>query len=260
MTISLQGQVVVVTGGARRLGRAIALVCARAGADVAITYNRSEGEARQTVEQLQNAGQDSARFACFRADVSRVGDVVRLTEDVLQTFGRVTALVNNAAVFRRTPFATLTEADFDDHIAANLKGPYLLSKSFGDIFCERFDEQGAGAIVNIADIHGLRPLKNYIPYCVSKAGLVMLTEAMAKALAPHARVNCICPGTILPPSETQGEDDGEGGDDEASLAARVPLGRLGTPEEIAQAVAFLLGGPGFISGAILPVDGAQRLR
>ncbi len=260
MTISLQGQVVVVTGGARRVGRAIALACARAGADVAITYNRSEGEARETVKELRSAGQGGARFACFGADVSRAADVSRLTADVLQTFGRATSMVNNAAIFRRTPFDALTEADFDDHIAANLKGPYLLSKSFGDIFRERFAEQGAGAIVNIADIHGLRPLKNYIPYCVSKAGLVMLTEAMAKALAPHARVNCICPGVILPPSQTQGEDDGEFADDEASLAARVPLGRIGTPEEIAHAVVFLIGGPGFISGAVLPVDGAQRLR
>lgn len=260
MTISLQGQVVVVTGGAVRVGRAIALACAGAGADVAISYNRSEGEAREAIEELQSAGRDGARFACFQADVSRAEDVSRLTADVLQTFGRVTALVNNAAIFRRTPFDALTEADFDDHIAANLKGPYLLSKSFGDIFRERFAQQGAGAIVNIADIHGLRPLRNYIPYCVSKAGLVMLTEAMAKALAPHARVNCICPGAILLPSQTQGKDDGEFADDEAALTARVPLERLGTPEEIAQAVVFLLGGPGFISGAILPVDGAQRLR
>jgi len=98
-----------------------------------------------------------------------------------------------------------------------------------------------------------------VPYCISKAGVVTLTEALAKALAPAVRVNCICPGTILLPSETQGEDD-ESGDEEATLTARIPLGRLGTPEEIAAAVVFLIGGPQFISGAILPVDGAQRLR
>ncbi|MBV9469744.1 MAG: SDR family oxidoreductase, partial [Abitibacteriaceae bacterium] len=178
-------------------------------------------------------------------------DVDRLAQGVQQTFGKVTALVNNAAIFRRTPFAQMTEADFDDHINANLKGPYLLCKRFGDMFLE----QGTGTIVNIADIYGLQPLKNYIPYCISKAGIVMLTESLALALAPTVRVNCICPGTILLPSQTQGEND-----DEATLKRRIPAGRLGTPEEIAATVVFLIGGPTFITGAVLPVDGAQHLR
>ncbi len=166
-------------------------------------------------------------------------------------YGRLDGLVNNAAIFRRTPFETLSEADFDDHINANLKGPFLMCKAFGDVFLE----QGGGAIVNMADIYGLRPLANYLPYCVSKAGVVMLTQSLAKALAPSVRVNCICPGTILTPSQTQNEAD-----DEESLIARIPMGRLGTAQEIAQTVVFLLGGPTFITGAILPVDGAQILR
>lgn len=253
MVISLQGHTVVVTGGAVRVGRAIAVGCAKAGATVAITYNHSRDEALATVEDLKRAGEPerNQKFAAFQADVSKADDVARLCDEVLATLGNATALVNNAAIFRRTPFAGMTEADFDDHIAANLKGPYLMSKRFGDLFVG----QGGGAIVNIADIHGLRPLKNYIPYCVSKAGIVMLTEALAKALAPAVRVNCICPGTILTPSETQGEDD-----DAASLVDKIPMERLGAPEEIADAVVFLIGGPAFISGAILPVDGAQRLR
>ena len=101
-------------------------------------------------------------------------------------------------------------------------------------------------------------LKNYVPYCVSKAGVVMLTQALAKALAPHVRVNCICPGTILLPSENQGEDT-EYSDDEDLLRNRVPLRRFGTPEEIAQSIVFLIGGPQFISGAVLPVDGAELI-
>jgi NAD(P)-dependent dehydrogenase (short-subunit alcohol dehydrogenase family) len=191
----------------------------------------------------------------FQCEVSERAQVERLGDEVLRAFGTATALVNNAAIFRRTPFAETGAADweraFDEHIATNLKGPYLLSKFFGEIFLQRKH----GMIINIADIHGLAPLKNYAAYCVSKAGVVMLTEVLAKALAPHVRVNCICPGTILVPSQVQGEDD-----DVASLQDKVPLGRLGTPEEIAQAVVFLLGGPQFISGAVLPVDGAQRLR
>lgn len=253
MVISLKDHTVVVTGGAVRVGRAIALACAQAGASVAITYNHSHEEALATVEALKRAGAavGAGSFAAFQADVSNADDVARLADEVIDTLGGATALVNNAAIFRRTPFAGMTETDFDDHIAANLKGPYLMSKRFGDLFVE----QGRGAIVNIADIHGLRPLKNYIPYCVSKAGLVMLTEALAKALAPAVRVNCICPGTILTPSQTQGEDD-----DVASLVGKIPLERLGETQEIAESVVFLIGGPGFISGAILPVDGAQRLR
>lgn len=273
MTISLQNQTVVVTGGAKRLGRAIALECAAAGANVAVTFNHSEAEARELVEQLR-IEYSKAQFACFEAELSQLKDVRRLTDEVMQTFGRVDALVNNAAIFRRTPFETMTENDFDNHIASNLKAPFLLCKSFGDVFLR----QKSGAIVNIADIHGLRPLKNYIPYCVSKAGLISLTQGLAKALAPHVRVNCLCPGTILPPSETQNApaqnapaqslemqaqvpgDKEEYSDDMAQLAARIPLGRLGSPEEIAQTVVFLIGGPQFISGAILPVDGAEHLR
>ena len=246
----MKSETVLITGGAKRLGRAIALNCAEAGANVAITYRTSADEAQQVLEELRAAG-NGQQFAAFQADVSRAQDVEKLKNEVLRAFGSVTALVNNAAIFRRTPFELLTEGDFDDHIAANLKGPYLMSKVFGDLFVE----QGQGSILNIADIYGLRPLKNYIPYCMSKAGVVMLTEALAKALAPQVRVNCICPGTILLPSEEQGEDD-----DEAALVKRIPLGRLGTPEEIAQTARFLLFGPGFITGAIVPVDGAQRLK
>jgi NAD(P)-dependent dehydrogenase (short-subunit alcohol dehydrogenase family) len=254
MNISLENEVVVVTGGAVRVGKAIALTCASSGASVAITYNHSKDEALATVEELKAAGRAYAKFAAYQCEVSDADQVRDLAAGVAAHFGAVTALVNSAAIFRRTPFETMNEADFDDHIAANLKGPYMLTKAFGDIFLQ----QGRGAIVNIADIHGVRPLKNYVPYCVSKAGVIMLTQALAKALAPAVQVNCICPGTILLPSETQ--DDEDYGDDEASLTARIPLKRLGTPAEIADTVVFLIGGPSFISGAILPVDGAERLR
>lgn len=254
MSISLEGQTVLVTGGAKRVGRAIALACAQAGANVAITYNSSEAEAQSALAELRSIGRVGARFAICKADVSLSTDVSRLKQQMLTEFGEITALVNNAAIFRRTPFDSLVEADFDDHINANLKGPYLLSKAFGDLFVE----QGRGSIVNIADIHGLKPLKNYVPYCISKAGVVMLTKALAKALAPAVRVNCICPGTILVPSEAQGDD--EYADDEEQLTARVPMKRLGTPEEIAETALFFIGGPQFISGAVLPVDGAEHLR
>lgn len=253
MTISLQNEVIVITGGAVRLGRAISLECARAGAKIAITYNHSASEAAQTVDDLNAINPDSA--AAFQAELTDTKVLSQLPSKVLSHFGAVTALVNNAAIFQRTPFeetdAQDWEAAFDAHVNTNLKAPYMLCRYFGEVFLQ----QEKGSIVNIADIHAQRPLKNYTPYCISKAGVVTLTQSLAKALAPHVRVNCIAPGTILLPSQTQGEAD-----DEETLRERVPMKRLGTPEEIAQSVEFLLGGPKFITGHILTVDGGEHLR
>ena len=256
MKISLENQVVVVTGGARRLGRAIALECVASGASVAITYCTSAQEAQETLRAAEATRVSPAqKIALLRCDLTHTGEIVRLAESVAATVGTPTALVNNAAIFRRTPFEETGldawEQAFDEHIATNLKAPYMLCKVFGDLFME----QQRGAIVNLADIYGTRPLANYTPYCLSKAGVVMLTHSLAKALAPHVRVNAIAPGTILPPSEHQNEAD-----DVATLVARIPVQRLGTAEEIAQTAAFLIGGPPFITGVVVPVDGGQILR
>lgn len=245
----LRDRVVVVTGGARRLGRSIALECARRGASVAITFRRSQAQARETVEELRAVGDESQRFEAYELEVSDSAQVQSLVRDVEVDFGGASDLINNASIFRRTPWESVTEKDFDAHINANLRGPFLLCKYFEPQLSAR-----GGSIVNLGDIHGSRPLKNYAPYCVSKAGLLMLTQVLALALAPRVRVNAICPGTILLPSSVQGEDD-----DVESLRPKIPLGRLGEPGDIARAVAFLLESP-FISGALLPVDGAQRLK
>ena len=248
MTISLQGQTVVVTGGARRLGRAIALECARAGADVIVTYRTSQLEAERTVSDLQEIAPKS-RFASYELDVAVDAEIVKFVDWIEAEFGGATALVNNAAIFERTPKNAWDEAAFDAHIDANLKGPYLLSTRFAQLF----ERNNGGNIVNLADIHAWRPLANFVPYCVSKAGLVMLTQSMAKALAPRVRVNCVCPGTILLPESAEMGS-------EAELVARIPFGRVGEVGEIAQTVVFLLGGPAFITGAIIAVDGGESLR
>jgi NAD(P)-dependent dehydrogenase (short-subunit alcohol dehydrogenase family) len=250
MNISLEGQTIVVTGGAKRLGKGIALECARAGASVVITYSTSWEEAHQAIEEMQRLAPQS-RFEAMQLEVSDDDAITRFTDTVFEKFDNVSGLVNNAAIFGRTPFETLDIADFDRHIAVNLRAPFLLCRNFG----QEFTTRNGAAIVNMADIYGIRPLANYIPYCISKAGIVMLTQALAKALAPRVRVNALCPGTILTPSQAQGEAD-----DEVELLKRIPFGRLGTVEEIALAAVFLLGGPPFITGAILPVDGAQSLR
>lgn len=251
MTISLEGQTVVVTGGARRLGRAVALECARSGADVAITYRTSKKEATRTIEELREIA-PRARFAAYPLEITRNDAIFDFVQIIENDFGGATALVNNAAIFERTPIETMDEADFDAHINTNLKGAYLLSTHFARLF----ERGNGGNIVNFADIHAWRPLGNYVPYCVSKAGVVMLTQSMAKALAPRVRVNCICPGTITLP---HGQGSAVMGD-EAELVARIPFGRMGTEAEIARTAVFLLGGPAFITGAILPVDGGESLR
>jgi len=246
----LRHRVVVVTGGAARLGRAIAMECARRGASVAITYNTSGEAALQTLRELRGIGAGEQRFEAYGLDVSRADAVRKLKRDVETDMGEVSDLVNNAAIFERTPFSEMGEADFDAHIDANLRGPFLTCKYFGQAMKER----GSGSIVNMADIYGLRPLKNYAPYCVAKAGLVMLTQVLALDLAPEVRVNAVCPGTILLPSSEQGENDTL-----EALVPKVPLARLGSEDDIAGAVAFLLESP-YLSGVLLPVDGAQRLK
>ncbi len=250
---SLKDRVVVVTGGARRLGRAIALECARRGASVAITFLSSQSEARETVEEMRAVGGESQRFEAYELEVSDLAQVHKLVRDVETDMGGASDLVNNASIFRRTPWHSLSEDDFDAHINANLRGPFLLCKYF-EPQLSTSKAPGGGCIVNMGDIYGQRPLKNYAPYCASKAGLLMLTQVLALSLAPHVRVNAVCPGTILLPSTVQGEED-----DLEALVPKIPLGRLGEPDDIARAVAFLLESP-FLSGVALPVDGAQRLK
>jgi NAD(P)-dependent dehydrogenase (short-subunit alcohol dehydrogenase family) len=249
MEQSLLGRVVVVTGGARRLGRAIALECARRGASVAITFRSSEREAREVVGEMHALGRDDQRFEAYPLDAGDLEQARKLALDVETDLGGASDLVNNAAIFERTPWEDVTVESFDAHIQANLRGPFALCKYFEPQLSAR-----GGSIVNMGDIHGLRPLKNYAPYCVSKAGILMLTQVLALALAPRVRVNAICPGTILTPSTEQGEDDSI-----EALLPKIPLGRLGEPGDIARAVAFLIESP-FLSGVLLPVDGAQRLR
>ncbi len=245
MTISLEGQTVLVIGGAKRIGRAVALECARSGANVAFTFHTSTTEAEATLAELREVSPDR-KFAAFRLDVTRAQEWKALAGQIEREFGRVSGLVFCAAIFNRTPLDELSEADFDAHLAANTKGPFLGCQTFGPLLRE------GGAIVLFSDIYAQKPLANYIPYCVSKAGVEMIAKGFAKALAPRVRVNCLAPGAILP---------GDGDEDDAeTLVARVPMKRLGSVEEVARAVLFLLGDAGFVSGVVLAVDGGQMLQ
>jgi NAD(P)-dependent dehydrogenase (short-subunit alcohol dehydrogenase family) len=182
-----------------------------------------------------------------QGDVSIAADVDRIVETAMQAFGRIEILVNNAAIFYRTPFEELTEADWDRFLDVNLKGPFLLCRKIGAIMLR----QGQGKIVNLADIAGQKVWAEYLPYSVSKAGVIALTAGLAKALAPHVQVNAIAPGTVLLPDGTSPEERGR-------AVRRVPLDRLGSPEDIARAVVYLVESD-FITGEVLRIDGGQHL-
>lgn len=243
--MQLEGSVALVTGGAVRVGRAIALALAGRGATVAISYHASAEAAREVVATIEAGG---GQAAAFPADLARVPEVIQLVESVLARFGRLDLLVNNAAVFPRTPLATVTEAEWDHTLAVNLKGAFFCAQQAA----RAMQRQGAGKIVNLADISAFRPWANYLPYCISKAGIVALTQGLAKALAPVVQVNAVAPGTVLFP-------EGYCEEQRAKVRAAIPLGHEGSPEDVARTVLFLLEGPDFITGTTLPVDGGRLI-
>ncbi len=242
--MEIEGKVALVTGAAKRVGRAIVLALAERGAEVVVHYKGSEREAQEVVAQAKRL---SGKPVAVRGDLAVPADIARVVEVAMEAFGRIEVLVNNAAIFYRTPFASLTEADWDRALDVNLKAPFLLCRRVGEIMLR----QGRGKIVNLADIAGEKVWADFIPYSVSKAGVIALTKGLAKALAPSVQVNAIAPGAILLP-------DGATDEEREQAIRRIPLQRLGSPEEIARAVVYLVEND-FITGAVLTLDGGQRL-
>jgi len=240
----LRGQVAVVTGGARRLGRATVLALANHGMHVVVHYRQSAADAAATVTAARAAGVEAL---ALRADATHPGDVDALLEQTLRTFGRVDALVTSAGAFRRTPLASVTDADWRDMLADNLEATFVPARCFG----LHMRDHGGGAIVTFADVAALRPWAEYAPYCAAKAGVVALTYALAKELAPTVRVNAIAPGPVLFPDDFDAEA-------RAREIGRTLLRRAGEPEHVADAVVTLLRND-YITGVILPVDGGRLL-
>jgi len=238
--------VALVTGAGRRIGKAIALRLARGGCRVAVHWRESRAGAEATVREVRAAGGEAR---AFRADLADAAAPARLVRAVERGLGPVAVLVNNASVFREAPFPGSPPRDLEEHWAVNLRAPWLLARAAAPGMRRR----GRGKVVNLADVYAETPLRGYAAYCVSKAGLLMLTRALARELAPEVQVNAVSPGTILPPG-------GFSPKRVARLVRRIPAGRTGTPEEVAEAVAFFVEGPDFVTGQVLRVDGGRLLR
>jgi 3-oxoacyl-[acyl-carrier protein] reductase/pteridine reductase len=241
---SLSGKTVLVTGGAKRLGRAIALAAANSGADIAITYRDSEREARALVGKLAQHGVEALAIRC---DVTDEPSVHEMVEEVAGELGGVDVLINNAANYETVEFEKITVAQWDAMFASNTRGPFLVSREALPHLRKR-----RGRIINMGSLGGLRPWATHAHYCSSKAALHMLTEVMAKALAPEIAVNAVAPGMI------------ELGDKSAmafmkKMAKQTPMQRNGTETDIAAAVMFFAAAPHFITGQVLAVDGALGL-
>ena len=242
MNAPLQGRVTLVTGAAKRIGRAVALRLAEEGADVAVHYHTSAGEAREAVAEIEKLGRKGIPL---QADLCNVAEIKRLFQQTAEHFGRLDVLVNSAANFLHSELQNTSEKLWDAALDTNLKAPFFCAQAAAPLL-----KQTHGVIINFADIGGILPWPGYIPHCVSKAGVIMLTKCLAKALAPEVRVNAIAPGTI-----TMSGDPGEW---EADFIRRAPLHRAGTPGDVADAVSFLIHSE-FLTGQTLVLDGGRTL-
>jgi len=244
----MQGKVVLVTGGAKRIGAAICRRLHAAGAMVAIHYRSSGQEARALENELNVLRQHSA--AAFPADLLDPNVLPELVRQVIKKFGRLDALVNNASSFYATPLADIDEQQWHDLLGSNLRAPLFLAQAAADELRRR-----QGCIINIADIHADRPMRGYLLYSVAKAGLVALTRALAQELAPQVRVNAVAPGAIIWPESGIWQDESQ----RHEIIAHSLLERAGEPDDIARTVTFLIQDAPYITGQIIAVDGGRSV-
>lgn len=241
--MKLEGRTALVTGAGHRVGRALALGLGREKMRVAVHYNASAGDAEETVRLIEAAG-GSAQI--FGGDLSTPDGPARMVSMVTASFGALDVLVNSAATMDRQPFGTITPASWDATMALNLRAPFLICQAAAPAMT------AGGAIVNIADLAAFETWPSYIPHSISKAGIVKMTESLARVLAPAIRVNAIAPGAVLLPDDWS-DRAGE------RLADTTPLHRLGDPEDVVAAMLYLLHAD-FVTGETIIVDGGRHIR
>ena len=243
--MNLKNKVALVTGGAKRVGKTIALALAERGAHVAVHYRSSKSEAEKTAREIQALG---VKAKIYKADLTRVPQLKKMVETISKQLGPVDILINSASIYEETPLSTLQEKNWNAHIDTNLKGAFFLAK-----FCAvTMLKRKTGKIINIIDSDIHHPYNHYLPYMVSKSGLAGLTVCLARELAPHIQVNGISPGPVLMQPDwdkTVLED----------IIKVTPLSRIGHPQDIANGVLFCLEGTDFMTGAIIPIDGGQHI-
>ena len=243
--MNLQGRVALVTGAGRRLGRAMASALAGRGMTVALHNHASKTGAQELKQEIMDAG---GRAACFEADLTDAHAARALPGRVMEEFGRVDVLVNSAAVMHRLGFEETTPERWDAIQDLNLRAVFFCTQGAAPAL-----RSARGKVVNLADLAGLEPWPGFAAHSISKAGIVMLTQVLARSLAPEVTVNAIAPGAVLVPDDYDS-------DERERLARATPLRRLGTPSDVISALLYLLEGGDFVTGEILVVDGGRRIR
>ena len=243
----MQDKVVLITGGAKRVGAAICRLLHAQGARLMLHYRTSAGEARLLQAELNHLREDSV--ALIQADLLDLTKLASLVEQSVNRFGRLDALVNNASSFFQTTVGDITPSDWDDLIGTNVRAPLFLSQAAAPAL-----RKTQGSIVNITDIHAERPLKNYVVYSVAKSALVGLTRSLARELAPEVRVNAVAPGPVIWPEENEFDELAR-----QRIISHTPLRREGLPEDVAKAVHFLLADAPYVTGETIHVDGGRHV-
>lgn len=242
--MKLQDSIVLITGAAKRVGRGVALHLARQGAHIILHYHRSFREAKSLEKEIKDLGRECK---LLKGDLSKLSDVKKLAREAFAWKKKIDVLINNASVFYPTPLGTLQEKQWDEFFNLHAKAAYFLSEFLGG----KMAQKGRGRIINICDVSALKPTPNYVPYSASKAALIAITQGLARTLAPHVTVNAILPGPVMLPEDY-------GTKIKNKIIRKIPLKRIGSPEDIAKGIQFLIESD-YITGALIPIDGGLLL-
>jgi len=237
---------VLITGGAKRIGRQMAITLHEAGHNIVVHYRSSTGPASDLVNQLNTLRENSA--VALQGELLDISAIPQLVTQAVEAFGNLDVLINNASTFYPTPIELLEDEFWNDLIGSNLKAPAFLVKACAPHLRER-----KGSIINIVDIHAKKPMANHPIYCSAKAGLEMLTMSLARDLAPSIRVNGVSPGAILWPENDNGMAD------QTEILEKIPMARMGRPEDVANLVRFLIDQGEYITGQVIAVDGGRSV-
>lgn len=243
--MNIKNSTILVTGSSDRVGKTIALELARRGANIVIHYYTNKEKAIKTAQEIDKLG---CNTLIVSGDLSKNTEWHKIKQKAFNKFKKIDVLINNAAIFYKTPFFDLTEKDWDNFMNVNLKSIFFGSQIIG----KQMYNDGFGKIINISDVSSEMVWPNYIPYCVSKSGVIAITKGLAKALAPKVLVNCIAPGTVMLAKHYDKKE-------ENALISRTPLKKIGSPKDIANTVIYLIEGSDFITGAVIKVDGGRSI-